>query len=143
MKSGGQAPADSPVPAGWLLVTCALIRRGDHVLVAKRADSGLWEFPGGKVQSGEGLAQCLQREIKEELGIEIEVLRHLDTVDHHRPGPALRLHCFSCTIVSGEPRPLEHTELSWTPVAQLADMKLCPPDAVLVSRLLDPDRQSL
>ncbi|MGD8561247.1 MAG: (deoxy)nucleoside triphosphate pyrophosphohydrolase [Desulfarculaceae bacterium] len=143
MKVADQAPADSPVPDGCLLVTCALIRRGHEVLVAKRADSGLWEFPGGKVQPGENLAQCLQREIKEELDIEIEVLRHLDTVDHLKPGPALRLHCFACTIVSGKPKPLEHTELSWASVEQLAGMELCPPDAVLVGRLLAPDRQSL
>ncbi len=70
-----------------LLVTCAVIRKDEKILIAKRKkdtllEPGRWEFPGGKVEHGEHPEQAIKREIKEELGIDIKVRQLLDIVSH-------------------------------------------------------------
>ncbi len=122
-------------PSSPLVVTCGLLWRGGRLLVARRADNGLWELPGGKRAPGEGLAQCLRRELLEELGVEVEVLGPLAVVREPRPGGDLELHCFACRLAEGRPRALEHLELAWVEPAELADLALCPADRELARRL--------
>jgi 8-oxo-dGTP diphosphatase len=81
-------------------------------------ERGLWEFPGGSVEFGEKLADALQREMREEYGIEIRVGELLDVVDHILPeeGQHWVSPSFLCTITSGEPRILEPekcAEIGW------------------------------
>jgi A/G-specific adenine glycosylase len=99
------------------IVTAAIIRNNGHVLIAQRPQGGLlgglWEFPGGKLKSGEDLASCLRREIREELGIEIGVGDPLGVYRHAYTHFRVTLHAFQCVLVSGEPRPLEHKALKW------------------------------
>ena len=118
-----------------LTVTCAWLERGGLVLLARRADSGLWELPGGKAGPGESLAACLQRELCEELGIRTEAGPELAMVEHPGP-PALRLHCLACRLLQGEPTPLEHRELAWLAPDQLPGRNLCPADRVLIGIIL-------
>ncbi|MDF5731037.1 MAG: 8-oxo-dGTP diphosphatase MutT [Rhizonema sp. PD38] len=72
---------------------------------------GLWEFPGGKIEIGETVEECIKREIKEELGIEIEVGSHLITIDHIYTHLHVTLVVHHCRHLSGIPQPLECDEI--------------------------------
>ncbi len=121
-------------------VTCALIESGGKVLAARRAQTadrgGLWEFPGGKVTPGETEAECLRREIEEELGIVVDVARRLQPVLHREPEAEIRLIPYFCTIVRGEPRPLEHERILWSGGRELVRLDWCPADIPVLRQYL-------
>src|SRR4030066_1917605 len=107
-----------------------LSRRGKQA----KNERSLWEFPGGSVEYGEKLADALQREMREEYGIEIQVGELLDVVDHILPeeGQHWGSPSFLCTITSGEPRILEPekcAEIGWFAADQM------PPGLTMVTRL--------
>jgi A/G-specific adenine glycosylase len=107
-------------------VTAAVIHHDDgRLLIAQRKTEamlgGLWEFPGGKCQPGETLPDCLRREIREELGLEIEVGRHLTTIEHGYTHFRISLHVFECRHLDGEPRALDCAAWRWVGLADLAD----------------------
>ena len=120
-------------------IVAAIIRRDDQILITKRPDhvhlAGLWEFPGGKVESGESLEAALHREIREELGVEITVDREFFSVAHEYPDKSVHLHFFDCTILQGEPQPLEVADLRWVKAAELDDFEFPPADVELIRRL--------
>ena len=120
-------------------IVAAIIRRDDQILITKRPDhvhlAGLWEFPGGKVESGESLEAALHREIREELGVEITVDREFFSVAHEYPDKSVHLHFFDCTILRGEPQPLEVADLRWVKTAELLDFEFPPADVELIRRL--------
>lgn len=111
-----------PVP--HYTVTAAVIRRDGKVLIARRPPDGLlgglWEFPGGKQEPGETLPDCLEREIREELGVQIAVVAELGVFKHAYTHFRVTLHAFNCRVVSGEPRPIEASEVRWVPPDDLA-----------------------
>ena len=80
---------------------------------------GLWEFPGGKIEAGETVADCIAREIHEELGIEISVGEHLISIDHNYPSFQLTLIVHHCQHISGIPQPIESDEVRWVNVSAL------------------------
>ncbi|HEY4000066.1 MAG TPA: A/G-specific adenine glycosylase [Candidatus Xenobia bacterium] len=80
---------------------------------------GLWELPGGKIEAGETAAEALQREAREELGIEIAVGEALPTVFHAYTHFKVTLHPFRCRWVSGEPRPIAVDEFRWVQPSEL------------------------
>ena len=82
---------------------------------------GLWEFPGGKIEPGESQADCVKREIQEELGIEIEVGSKLITIDHAYTHFKVTLNVFNCTHLSGEPQTIECDEVKWVTLDEIAD----------------------
>jgi A/G-specific adenine glycosylase len=105
-------------------VTAAVIQRGGVVLIAQRpADAllgGLWEFPGGKQEPGEELASCLQREIREELGVDVAVGEALGIYRHAYTHFRVTLHAFTCTLQDGaEPQALQVSDLRWVSVQEL------------------------
>src|SRR5664279_163788 len=91
-------------------VSAALIFRDGKLLVAQRhADAhlgGLWEFPGGKREADETFEQCLVREIREELGVDISVGELFEEVTHAYPEKSVHLKFFICCLISGAPQPL-------------------------------------
>lgn len=125
-----------PVP-----VVCALIIRDGRVLIAQRpANKHLalkWEFPGGKVEPGEEAAAALLREIREELGCEIEITAALQSVRHCYERGEIELMPFLCrlTAQSSDPQPHEHAALAWVRAADLGGYDLAEAD-LPVSRLL-------
>ena len=105
-------------------VTAAVIRRKDgKILIAQRpADhmlGGLWEFPGGKLESGETLEEALRREIEEETSLIIEVGNPLCSVKHAYSHFRITLHAFECRPVRGRARAHEHAALRWVRPSEL------------------------
>jgi len=102
-----------------ITVTAAIIQRDGQVLIAQRPPhgllGGLWEFPGGKQQPGEDLPACLQREICEELGAQIEIGTPAGVYRHAYTHFRLTLHAFFCRLIAGEPRPIQAAALHWVP----------------------------
>ena len=80
---------------------------------------GLWEFPGGKIEAGETVEECIKREIDEELAIDIEVGEHLITIDHDYAKLRVTLAVHECSHLKGVPQPLECDEIRWVNLEQL------------------------
>lgn len=112
----------SPLPHKLIGVAVIWNDQG-QVLIDKRPAKGLlgglWEFPGGKLEPGETYEACIQREIKEELGIEIEVGDHLITLDHTYTHFRVTLNVYHGRHLSGEPQPIECDEIRWVTVDEL------------------------
>ncbi len=120
-----QRPVLLPRPAiPHHIVTAAVIWRGSLVLIACRPPhgllGGLWEFPGGKLQEGEDLPTCLQREIREELGAEISVGAQVGVFRHAYTHFRVTLYAFVCSLVRGEPYPIQAAEVRWVTAAELS-----------------------
>lgn len=96
-------------------VTAAVIERNGKYLVSRRPreDENVWEFPGGTLEEGETLQQCLQREILEELGMDVDVGDEIKVVRTSRGGKDLRIHFYECKITAGKPMALGCREFSW------------------------------
>jgi A/G-specific adenine glycosylase len=94
-----------------------------QILIDRRLESGLlgglWEFPGGKIELGETIEACIAREIKEELGIEIEVGEHLITVEHAYTHFRVTLNVHHCRHLGGEPQAIECQEVRWVTLDEL------------------------
>ncbi|MEK6549438.1 MAG: 8-oxo-dGTP diphosphatase MutT [Nitrospirota bacterium] len=125
--------------AAPIQVAAALIvREGRYLITQRRADvhlGGLWEFPGGKRESGESLEDCLRRELREELGIEISRPVLFRVIHHDYPEKSVELHFFKCAIASGLPRPLGCEDLRWVAPEELDQFPLPPADQPLVEAL--------
>ncbi len=113
----------SPVP--HYLVTAAIIQKDHQVLITQRPAQGLlggmWEFPGGKVEEGETLHEGLQREIREELGVNIFIGEPLGVFRHAYTHFRITLHAFYCQLREGTPVALQVADWRWLNVSQLKD----------------------
>jgi A/G-specific adenine glycosylase len=121
-------------------VTAAVIRRDDgHLLIAQRKPEamlgGLWEFPGGKCRPGESLPDCLRREIREELGLDIEVGQHLTTIQHGYTHFRISLHVFECRHLSGDPRALDCAAWRWARLNELGELAFPVTDQKIIQML--------
>jgi len=124
-------------------VPIAVILHEGRLLISQRlpGDSfgGFWEFPGGKMASGETMELCLAREIREELGITVEVGAKRMEISHHYPGRTIRLHCFDCRWVDGEPRAIECAGWEWVFPAELDRFTFPPASRPLILDLQGAD----
>lgn len=141
--AAGPNPASNPPAAGgqrrFIEVSAALIFRHGRLLITQRHASahlgGCWEFPGGKREAGETFEQCLAREIREELGVEIAVGELFEEVSHVYPEKSVHLKFFRCQILSGEPRPLDCAAVKWIEPTGLDAHEFPAADAQLLQRL--------
>jgi len=120
-------------------VTAAVIRKRGRVLIAQRPVGGmlggLWEFPGGKRERGESLEECLRREIKEELGVEIEVGQPVTRVKHAYTHFRITLHAFECRLVSGQPLAIQVANWRWVRFDELDDFAFAVTDRKIIQAL--------
>jgi A/G-specific adenine glycosylase len=113
--------------------------RDSRFLIAQRPLDGLlgglWEFPGGKRETGESLPQALQREIREELAIEIEVGRLLTRIEHAYTHFRITLHAFHTTLLSGDPQNLGVANHAWVNLNDLEDYAFARTDRQIINHL--------
>lgn len=119
-------------------VVAAIITHNDQIFATQRGYGEFkdgWEFPGGKMEPGETPQQALMREIREELDTEIEVGSLVETVEYDYPNFHLTMHCFLCTIRSGELVLKEHETAKWLTRAELDSVDWLPADVKVVEKL--------
>ena len=121
-------------------VVGAIIKDGDKYLIGQRpahkSQGGLWEFMGGKIEAGETPEQALKRECLEELALEIENERIIDSVVHEYPEKIIRLTLIECNPIKGsEPQALEHQQICWVTIDQMEVIDFCPADRELIDKL--------
>jgi mutator protein MutT len=125
-----------------VLVVAALIERGGEVLVARRKPAGeragLWEFPGGKVEPGEGERSALARELREELGVRVQVGELYARVEHIYPDLQVELAVYRAVLHDNEnPQPLQSDELRWVQRRELPGLEFCEADVPLLTQLAE------
>ncbi len=120
-------------------VTAGLLQQDGMVLITKRPAgshlAGYWEFPGGKQEAGETLEECLAREMKEELGVNVRVGKRLLKVDHEYENRIISLYLFQCTHLGGEYKPLACEAIRWVHPEDLTQYRFPPPDEKIIERL--------
>jgi 8-oxo-dGTP diphosphatase len=120
-------------------VTAAILIENGRVLIARRrpgaSQAGMWEFPGGKVRPGESPAQCLKREIQEELGIEIAVSEFFGESVYAYEDKTIRLLAYRVRAEGGEVSRNDHAELAWVAIADLGRYRFCPADVPFTEKL--------
>ena len=118
----------------------ALIRRGREFLIAQRRAEdtfgSYWEFPGGKKMKGESFEQCIRRETREELGIEVAVHEKLMDIKRDYKDRVIWLHFYLCSHVSGEPQALDCQKVAWVDVLKLKDFRFPPANDLVIDKLL-------
>lgn len=134
--------ADSVLSVNPIRVVCALIEHEGRVLLARRPAhkhlGGKWEFPGGKIETGESPAAALVRECAEELACQIEVGAELPSVTHAYPDRTIVLLPFVCRLApdSAAPHAAEHSALAWVEAERMSDYDLPAADAPIVAAYL-------
>ena len=119
-------------------VVAAIIMDKEKIFATQRGYGEFkdgWEFPGGKMEQGESPQQALVREIKEELETEIEVGELIDTVEYDYPNFHLTMHCFLCTIKSGDLVLKEHEAAKWLTRETLDSVDWLPADKGLIEKI--------
>jgi len=124
-----------------VVVAAAVIEQSGRVLLTRRLQGthleGLWEFPGGKCEPGESIADCLRRELREELAVESVIGREILVTRHHYPERSVELHFLECTI-SGPPTPQLGQAMQWISRQDLPSIDLPSADAELIRLLTSP-----
>jgi mutator protein MutT len=119
-------------------VVAAVVERGDAFLVTRRLKGthleGLWEFPGGKCHDGESHHECLAREMREELAVEVTIGQPILAVSHEYPDRTIALHFYACDL-GGDPIPQLGQEMMWIARRDLRTLPLPPADDELVRML--------
>ena len=101
----------------------------------KKAQGGLWEFPGGKIEPNETREEAIVREIKEELDIDIKCDKYLDEKIFNYPEKDINLIALECTKLSGEIRLLEHESYAWVKETELKDYEFAPADYFILKKI--------
>ena len=113
-------------------VTCAIIEKEGKILIARRASdqtlAGKWEFPGGKVEVNESPEECLERELEEEFGIQVEVGEFITSNKHHYDHIDLELLAFHVKYISGEFTLTDHDTIEWVAPGELLNYDLAEAD---------------
>lgn len=123
-----------------LEVVCALIENDKKTLICQRSETMSlplkWEFPGGKVKTGETEVGALKREIKEELNLEIEVHEKLEKVIHHYPDFSICLHPYRCSLLTHDIQLTEHKRAVWVAARDLHQYDWADADVPVMEELM-------
>lgn len=123
-------------------VTCAIVVDFNHsILVTQRGQSMSlplkWEFPGGKIEPDETAEECLIREIKEELGVDIEIIKSLKPNSHTYPAITVNLIPFICKLIGGKINLAEHAAYKWLDANELSTLDWADADVPIVKNYLN------
>lgn len=122
-------------------VAAAIIRKEGKILIAQRAEDDecplMWEFPGGKLEAGETAEECIVREIKEELELDIAVLGVYARILYHLNGNEIPITFFNAEITGGNMRLNVHEDMRWIKNSEISNYTFMPPDLEVVQRLMD------
>lgn len=119
-------------------VVAAIIQNENKILATKRGYGefiNMWEFPGGKIESGETKDEALIREIKEELNVKINVDKFALDVEYQYPNFYLFMSCFMCSIQEGSIELLEHNDAKWITKEELDSLNWLPADIEVINYL--------
>lgn len=121
-------------------VVAALIWDNDKFMICQRPATKscalLWEFVGGKVESGETKEQALIRECQEELAVTLSVADAFTDVVHEYPDITVHLTLFNATIVEGVPQKLEHNDIRWITPTEIPQYNFCPADKEILEKII-------
>lgn len=122
-------------------VTAGIIEKDGKILIAKRKTGKCiganWEFPGGKLESGETLEECLKRELKEELNIEVKIGDFFDSSKFSCGDNEIELIAYRVLYLSGELKLNDHEEIRWIKPSELNEYNFTLPDVPIVKRLIN------
>lgn len=122
-----------------IIVTAGLIHHQGKLLITQRPHGThgalKWEFPGGKLEPNEDPKECLRREIREELGIKVDVGRIEDVIFHRYPDRSVLLLFYNCNFVSGKPSEKQCHAFAWTLPGHLPDYDFMEADLDLIRKL--------
>lgn len=119
-------------------VVAAILHRDGAYFATQRGYGefeGMWEFPGGKIEPGESRDVALKREIQEELGVDIVIEDLICTTEYDYPSFHLTMHCYLCSVASGDMELREHKSARWLTAETLDSVEWLPADKDVISRL--------
>lgn len=120
-------------------VVAALIWRKNQFMICQRpphkARGLLWEFVGGKMETGESREEALIRECREELAVTVAVEDIYTEVIHEYPDITIHLTLFNAHIAEGEPQMLEHNDIRWITPLEIPQYEFCPADKEILERI--------
>lgn len=129
-----------------LLVACGILQQGDKILALRRKDrrelGGKWEFPGGKIEQGETPQHCLERELKEELDLQVIVEEPLPPVLHSYPHRTIILYPYVCRAPSTIEVMNDHDDLIWDTPEQLRSLDWAEADRLVLEAYIQRRREN-
>jgi 8-oxo-dGTP diphosphatase len=121
-------------------VAAAIIFKEEQILISQRDEhshlSGYWEFPGGRREQLETFEECLQREIREELNVDVEVQNLFEAVEHEYPDKVVSLRFYSCRYLGGEVKALGCRQFRWVLPRELPRYHFPPANLPVLQRLI-------
>ena len=121
-------------------VTAAIITRGNEVLLTRRGPTeklaGYWEFPGGKLEDGESLADCLRRELNEELGVDANVGEVMAESEYHYEHGSFLLVGMYANLLSDQFKLTVHDLAEWVPIVDITNYQLAPADIPIANEVI-------
>jgi mutator protein MutT len=128
------------IAADYKKVGVGVVEKEGRYLITQRKFNdhlgGIWEFPGGKIKQGESDQDCVVRELKEELGIEVKVGQHLDTIHYTYPDRKIELRFYACSLSSGDPQAIDVQDFRWAKAEELIYYQFPKADREIVEKLV-------
>ncbi|MFN9176779.1 MAG: A/G-specific adenine glycosylase [Synechocystis sp.] len=135
----------APLPHKQIGVAVIVNDQGQFLIDRRPSEGllgGLWEFPGGKIEAGETAAECIVREVQEEIGIEVRVIRPLISLDHAYTHFRVTLQVYLCQYLSGEPQAIACEEVRWVTLQEMEQYPFPKANSKIIAALQAEFRES-